>query len=63
MKTSEIILTKIEAGEGMYLTNGEAFGKEVYLGRGDKTENWHEITEAEYEQLTAENKEGGSNEG
>ena len=42
MKTSEIILTKIEAGEGMYLTNGEAFGKEVYLGCGDKTENWRE---------------------
>ena len=63
MKTSEIILTKIEAGEGMYLTNGEAFGREVYLGHGDKMENWREITEAEYERLTAENEEGGGNEG
>lgn len=60
MKASEIILTKIEAGEGMYLTNGDAFGKVVYLGYGDKMENWREITEAEYERLTAENEESGN---
>lgn len=57
MKTSEIILTKLEASEGMYLTNGEAFGKEVYLGVGDSAENWHEITEAEYMRLIANDDE------
>ena len=40
-------MTKLTASEGMTLTNGEAFGKEVYLGVNDKPENWHEITDEE----------------
>jgi hypothetical protein len=38
----------------MTLTNGEAFGKEIYLGKNDKAENWHEITDAEAEKLQEE---------
>ena len=33
----------------MVLTNGEAFGKVVYLGKNDSPENWQEITQAEAE--------------
>lgn len=51
MKTENVVLTKIEADEGMYLTNGETYGKIIYLGKNDATENWHEITETEYEQI------------
>lgn len=35
----------------MILTNGEAFGRVVFLGTGDSADNWYEITEAEYEAL------------
>lgn len=37
------------ASEGMVLTNGQVYGVEVFLGTGDSADNWHEITEAEYE--------------
>lgn len=35
----------------MVLTNGYAYGKEVYLGVNDKPENWYEITEEEYNKI------------
>lgn len=47
MKQETIELLKLTAAEGMTLTNGEAFGKEVYLGVNDSPENWWEITEEE----------------
>ena len=42
-------LKVLTASEGMVLTNGEAYGKSITLGKNDSAENWHEITEAEYE--------------
>ena len=47
-------LRKIMANVGMVLTNGEAFGKEIYLGVNDNENNWREITDAEYEKILAE---------
>lgn len=47
MKLETIELRKLIASEGMTLTNGEAYGKEIYLGCNDKPENWYEITEEE----------------
>ena len=44
---------KLIASEGYVLTNGEAYGKEIYLGIYDSPENWHEITDAEYEEIMA----------
>ena len=44
-------VTVLKADEGMILTNGEAFGKVVYLGRNDSASNWHEITEEEATEL------------
>ena len=51
--------TKLTASDGMWLTNGVAYGKIVYLGVNDSPENWYEITEEEYQrvQLEAENDE------
>lgn len=40
----------LKADEGKTLTNGEAFGKVVYLGKNDSVDNWYEITD--YEALT-----------
>lgn len=50
MTETTIKITKLTASDGMVLTNGETYGKEIYLGKFDKPENWHEITEAEAEE-------------
>ena len=54
MIETKIELRKLTAAEGMTLTNGEAYGKEVYLGKNDSPDNWYEITDAEYEKLQEE---------
>lgn len=54
MTIKDNILT---ADSGKVLTNGETFGKTVRLGKFGKTENWHEITEAEYEKIKEEQRE------
>lgn len=44
----------LEADNGMVLTNGETFSSvngKVSLGVNDTPENWHEITETEYEEI------------
>ena len=38
---------KLTAADGMTLTNGEAFGKTVWLASGDRPENWREVTDEE----------------
>ena len=45
MEKKTIELIKLTAGEGMTLTNGETYGKEVYLGCNDSPDNWREIPE------------------
>lgn len=54
MIETKIEIRKLTASEGMTLTNGEAFGKEIYLGKNDSAENWTEITDAEAEELQKE---------
>lgn len=57
MEMTTIEIKKITASEGMVLTNGETYssvGGEVYLGKYDSVDNWHEITEEEYKKLTQE---------
>lgn len=41
----------LKAEEGYTLTNGEAFGKVVYLGTNDSMNNWHKITDEEAKEL------------
>jgi hypothetical protein len=41
----------LKADEGYTLTNGDTFGKVVYLGKNDSADNWHEITDAKAEEL------------
>lgn len=45
----EVINNKLIAAEGMTLTNGEAFGKTVYLASGADASVWHEVTDVEAE--------------
>lgn len=37
----------LRADEGKLLTNGNTFGKVVYLGTNDSADNWHEEDETE----------------
>lgn len=47
-------MRKLTANAGMVLTNGNAYGKEVYLGLNDSEESWHEITEEEHNKILEE---------
>lgn len=51
MELVTIELQKIIASDGKVLTNGFAYGEEVYLGENDSIDNWHEITKEEYEAI------------
>ncbi len=62
MKKTIVELTKITASDGMMLTNGETYSKEIYLGVNDCIDNWHEITDAEYEEIVKAQEEEMKNE-
>ena len=50
MKTRKILY----ADEGKILTNGEIYGKQIFLAEGVSEDDFHEITEVEYEQMLAD---------
>lgn len=41
------------ANDGMVLTDGEIYGKEIYLAEGMRADMFYEITQAEYDEITA----------
>ena len=53
MKQETITITKLIATKGNILTNGEVYGREVFLAVGESIDNWHEITEEEYNEIQA----------
>ena len=61
MKTTEIKTIKIEAEEGMMLTDGENYGKTIYLAKDRSPEEFHEITEVEYEEIQKQNEDEADN--
>ena len=54
MKKESQTIVKLTASEGHILTDGESYGRIVYLAQGDEGEKWYEITEAEYNAKMAE---------
>jgi len=59
MIVSTVQLRKLVADDGMTLTNGDSYGKTIYLGVNDSPENWHEITDAEADAAQAAAEEAG----
>lgn len=51
MKVETITTKKLIASEGMVLTDGEVYGKIIYLASSDSEKKYHEITDAEYEEM------------
>ncbi|MBO5019794.1 MAG: hypothetical protein J6D52_03915 [Clostridia bacterium] len=51
MKKETITMIKLIATKGKILTNGVSYGKEVFLSDTESPDNWHEITEEEYEEI------------
>ena len=47
MTETTINIIKLTASDGHILTNGKAFGKEVYLGKNDAVDAWWELEEEE----------------
>ena len=54
IEINNLEIKKLTASSGTVLTNGETYGKEVYLGKFDSPDNWWEISEEEYLKATAE---------
>ena len=54
MNKETITRIKLTASEGHILTDGEGFGKIVYLAQGDEGEKWYEITDKEYKKIMKE---------
>jgi hypothetical protein len=46
----------LTANEGMVLTDGEIYGKEIYLAEGISVDIFYEITQAEYDEIIAQEK-------
>ena len=47
----------LTAKDGFIYTNGEVYAKIIDLGKNDKAENWHEITESEYQEILRKQEE------
>ena len=54
MNKETLTRIKLTASEGYMLTDGEHYGKIVYLPLGDNGDGWYEITNAEYEEKMKE---------
>lgn len=57
MKKETIKQIILKADEGMYLTNGNAFGKTAVLPESADQSVWYEITEAEYQAIKTKQQE------
>ena len=42
----------LNAGEGKIFTNGEIYGKQIFLADGLSSDDFYEITDAQYREIT-----------
>ena len=51
---TRVVLT---ADDGKVITDGETYGKQIFLAVGETAEGYYEITEEEYNEILAEQEE------
>ena len=54
MKTMEISTIRLDAEDGMILTDGEIYGRTIFLGRDREVSEFYEITQEEYNTIMKE---------
>ena len=59
MKTRKIIY----ADEGMVLTNGTNYGKQIFLAKGESESDYYEITDSAYKAILKAQEASNENEG
>lgn len=55
MQTETIKTTVLKSDNGKILTDGTIYGRTIYLAKGRTADEFHEITEAEYEEIQKQN--------
>ena len=55
MEGQTVTVNIIKADEGKILTDGTVYGRTIYLAKGRTADEFHEITEAEYEEIQKQN--------
>lgn len=61
MKTETLTVNIIKAEKDKILTDGEIYGRTIYLAKNRSPEEFHEITEAEYEEIQKQNEAEADN--
>lgn len=62
MKSETITVNVIKAEKGKILTDGTIYGRTIYLAKGRTADEFHEITEDEYNDIIAQEEESNENE-
>ena len=57
MQKEQVVINKLIADSGKILTDGETFGRVIFLGKGRAVDEFYEITEEEYEEILKEQEE------
>ena len=61
MKTETLTVNVIKAEKSKILTDGNIYGRTIYLAKNRSPEEFHEITEAEYEEIQKQNEAEADN--
>lgn len=51
MQKEQVVINKLIADSGKILTDGETFGRVIFLGKGRTADEFYEITEEEYNKI------------
>ena len=57
MNIGTITTTVLTASDGYVLTDGEVYGRIIYLGKDRNPDEFHEITEEEYQEILKKQEE------